>query len=206
MELIFQGQRLELMADRAVYWPAQQAILVADLHWGKDATFRAHGIPVSRGQLEDELQRLIDLCQRVSAKRLYVLGDLCHAPEGLDLDTRALIREACQPLPERFLIEGNHDRRLRQVVESWGFAWLDEPSEVAGLTLRHHPGDGLYGHIHPTFRVKGPGEAIRLPCFVYDDERLLLPAFTGFSGGPVQKPEASQQIVVIAGSRLFKAN
>ena len=64
MELIFQGQRLELMADRAVYWSAQQAILVADLHWGKDATFRAHGIPVSRGQLEDELQRLNDLCQR----------------------------------------------------------------------------------------------------------------------------------------------
>ena len=120
-------------------------------------------------QLED-VKRLIDLCHQVSAKHLYVLGDLCHAPEGLDLDTRALIREACQQLPERFLIEGNHDRRLRQVVESWGFAWLDEPSEVAGLTLRHHPGDGLYGHIHPTFRVKGPGEAIRLPCFVYDDD------------------------------------
>ena len=81
MELIFRGQRLELMAERAVYWPEQQALLVADLHWGKDATFRAHGIPVSRATGR-ELQRLIDLCQRVSAKRLYVLGDLCHAPEG----------------------------------------------------------------------------------------------------------------------------
>ena len=74
MELIFQGQRLELMAERAVFWLEQQAILVADLHWGKDATFRAHGIPVSRGQLEDELQRLIDLCQQVSARQLFVLG------------------------------------------------------------------------------------------------------------------------------------
>lgn len=206
MELRFQGQRLELMAQRAVYWPKQQAILVADLHWGKDATFRAHGIPVSRGQLADELQRLIDLCHRVSAKQLYVLGDLCHAPEGLDLETRDLIGNACEALPERFLIEGNHDRRLRQVVESWGFTWLDEPTEVAGLTLRHHPGDGLYGHIHPTYRVKGPGEAVRLPCFIYDENRLLLPAFTGFSGGPVQTANAQQQVVVIAGNRLFKAN
>jgi len=40
------GEELLLLPQRALWWPAQKTLLVADLHFGKAATLRAHGIPV----------------------------------------------------------------------------------------------------------------------------------------------------------------
>ena len=39
------GSTLWLLADKAIYWPAQQALLVADVHFGKAAAYRRLGQP-----------------------------------------------------------------------------------------------------------------------------------------------------------------
>ena len=43
------GERLQLHADRALYWPARGRLLIADLHLGKGDVFRRAGIAVPRG-------------------------------------------------------------------------------------------------------------------------------------------------------------
>ena len=61
-----------------------------------------------------------------------------------------------------------------------------EGYEVDGLKLYHHPHDEgpcMYGHIHPTVMVKSVLDALRLPVFVLECKRLLLPAFGTFTGG-----------------------
>lgn len=205
MELNFAGHQFVALPQRGLFWPAQQALLVADLHWGKDSTFRAHGIPVSRGLLSDELERLIQLCRSTNAQHLWVLGDLCHSRDGLDDQVCGLIHEACQDLPPRALIEGNHDRHLQRQVEAWGFDWWPEPTQIDGVALNHHPLPGIHGHLHPTFWVKRGRERVRLPCFHYNQERLVLPAFTGFSNGVVMPQGANDKAIVIAGTQLFRA-
>ena len=40
---------LRLLPERAVWWAEQETLLVADLHLGKPASFRAGGAPVPEG-------------------------------------------------------------------------------------------------------------------------------------------------------------
>lgn len=207
MELTWADEQWVALPERALYWPRFDAILVADLHWGKDATFRAHGIPVSGRHLEDELGRLVRICNGVS--RLWVLGDLVHSADGFDAATLDRVREACDSLPsERVLIEGNHDRRLVERIKPWGFEIVNEPWEQGPVNLDHHPGKHerptLCGHLHPTCWVgKGP-DRVRLACFYATPTQMILPAFTGFSNGPVQDLTKASGAWVTTDRELFK--
>lgn len=211
MDLTWHHQRFVLMGQRGLYWPDQKALLVADLHWGKDATFRAHGIPVSRDHLRVELERLVQLCVDTQAKQLWVLGDLVHSVDGFDASTLALIDAFLPKLPaQRRLIEGNHDRRLLERIRPWGFEIVSEPHPVAGLNLTHHPRIHercISGHEHPTYVVTGARRQrnLRLPCFFVGQDQLTLPAFTGFSNGIKQRPTHGDQIYVIADSQVIRA-
>ena len=43
------GEELWLLPEKALYWPAQQALLIADVHFGKAAAYRSLGQPVPQG-------------------------------------------------------------------------------------------------------------------------------------------------------------
>ncbi len=180
------GAELELLGSRAVYWPAQNTLLVADCHLGKAETFQSFGVGVPSGHLQD-LERLDELQQQTGATRLYVLGDLVHARSGL---TEKLVGEVSlwrKTFPADItVVLGNHDSRAGGVPEVWGMTVVAEGHEVDGVKLYHHPqaeGPCLYGHLHPVVVVKSALDALRLPCFVLERERLLLPAFGTFTGG-----------------------
>ncbi len=55
---------LWLLAEKAIYWPAQQALLIADIHFGKAAAYRRLGQPVPHGTTQANLQRLDALLAR----------------------------------------------------------------------------------------------------------------------------------------------
>ena len=77
-----QGEELWLLPERAVFWPRAGALIIADAHFGKAATFRAAGIPVPGGTTAEMLRRLDAALDRGGATRLLVLGDLLHARAG----------------------------------------------------------------------------------------------------------------------------
>ena len=76
------GEEVRLLPERALFWPRTATLVVADLHWGKGATFRAAGIPIPMGSTSDDLDRLDAALRRTAADRLIVLGDLFHARVG----------------------------------------------------------------------------------------------------------------------------
>ena len=45
------GRKTKLVAKKGIYWPKEKSLFVADPHFGKAATFRKVGIPVSEHQL-----------------------------------------------------------------------------------------------------------------------------------------------------------
>ncbi len=69
MDVDLAGIALQLHADRAVFWPEQRALFVADTHFGKAATFRRHGIPVPSGSTAGTLRKIESLLQSTSATR-----------------------------------------------------------------------------------------------------------------------------------------
>ena len=67
-----------LRGDGSAFLPAYHALLVADLHLGKDASFRSEGVPVPAQINERILQQLGESLRATQAKRLFILGDLIH--------------------------------------------------------------------------------------------------------------------------------
>ena len=68
------GERMLLLAQRALYWPRERTLFVADVHLGKAAAFRAGGVPVPRGATASDLSRLTALLAGTGARRLVASG------------------------------------------------------------------------------------------------------------------------------------
>ncbi len=123
------GERLTILADRALYWPRRKTLLIADPHFGKAATFRQAGIPIPHGTTATDLDRLRALVAGTAAERLVVLGDFFHARSGRQpgtLDAIAPVREEHGQL-EIVLVRGNHDDHAGDPPVEWRFNCAAEP-------------------------------------------------------------------------------
>ncbi len=69
------GERVQLYAERALYWPAGRTLFVADVHLGKTAAFRAGGVALPGGATAANLERLSwpspeSACSRCHGRRV----------------------------------------------------------------------------------------------------------------------------------------
>lgn len=191
-----------LLPDGAVLITGDESVLVAaDLHLGKAASFRAHGLPVPEGDTERDLKRLDDLVKRHCPGHLVIAGDLFHAESGLTKELVAELTSFTDRIGIRFtLVSGNHDRKIRGIPESLRQVdWLD----ISGIRIVHKPEDAnadmpnVCGHIHPVLRIPdGRNTSLRLPCFHLHENHLTLPAFGSFTGGHIVRPAGGDRFFV----------
>ncbi|GAB4472690.1 MAG: ligase-associated DNA damage response endonuclease PdeM [Elainellaceae cyanobacterium] len=188
-EIFVLKQRLQLLPEKAVYVPDYDLLLVADVHLGKSEAFQSLGVPIPNHVNQDTLDRLRNLCDRLSPKTLIVLGDLFHSPRGLDdaiLQSWVHFTETCGTTVQ--VILGNHDRAIATILSAYAIPFHTHPVEYPGLVLSHEPADvldcvNLCGHIHPCLLLKTRLDTLRLPCFFLERHRLILPSFGSFTGG-----------------------
>ena len=206
------GERVVLLPERALYHPRSGALLVADPHWGKAATFRAAGLPVPGGTTTEGLARLTRALERSGASRLVILGDLFHAREGKAPATLAAARDwrarhASLPVT---LIRGNHDRHAGDPPGELRIDCCDPPCAEPPFVLAHHPFDSphgyvLAGHVHPSVTLRGVGrQRQRLPCFHFGGRRGILPAFGEFTGTADVSVAPGDRVYVVAGERVIE--
>jgi len=200
MEIEIKGETLTLFAERAAFWHRERALLIADPHWGKAATFRAGGIPVPSGTTSEAIDRLESLVKKTNPKKIFFLGDLLHAKPGRSREMfNALdIWKRKHAEIDVTLVRGNHDKRAGDPPPELHFNCVDAPLHIAPFILAHHPhshpeGYVLAGHVHPGVRLYGPAkQRERLPCFVFGRDFGILPAFGDFTGlGDIEQNEAT---------------
>jgi uncharacterized protein len=199
---------LRLMPERAVFDSRSSTLLVADVHLGKAAVFRARGIPVPQGTTTATLARLSQAVERCQARRLVVLGDLLHAKESHAPDTMAVFRNWRQRHAELecWVVEGNHDRHAGALATELGFYCTDEfqGSDWCGVHGDRPTRSGanwvLEGHLHPVVSLRSRLHQLRLPCFWLHGSVLTLPAFGEFTGGHLvgQTPCADERLFVVS--------
>jgi DNA ligase-associated metallophosphoesterase len=210
------GERLHLLPQRAIWWPAQDAVLVADVHIGKAATFRALGQPVPAGTTMANLQRLETLLRAFRARRLFVLGDFLHAPQARSPAILAALAAWRARLPDVacIVVEGNHDRRSGRLPTGLAIERVLGPLDVGPFALTHGdratgagPGAGypLAGHLHPAYVLRGrAGDRLRLPCFAFGESGAILPAFGEFTGHADVARRPGDCIYVVGDGRIWK--
>lgn len=205
------GESVVLYAGRALAWPREKTLFVADVHLGKAATFRAGGVPLPRGSTATDLARLDALLADSDAARLVVLGDFLHARAGrVPALARTFVAwRARHPRLDVVLVRGNHDAHAGDPPPEWVVDCVDEPHAFAPFLACHRvaaprSGYALCGHVHPAIRVQGSDDSARLPCFVLGTKRAILPAFGRFTGLAEIAPDPGDRIVAIAGRALFE--
>lgn len=191
LDIEFANRRVWLFAERGVYLPATNTLLVADTHFGKASVFGRAGIPVPQTTTQGTLQRIDAMLLRAKAQRLRILGDLWHGRvfDGDPvLQTLAAWREQWSSLDVQ-LVTGNHDRHMPLAAHALRATDLGGVLMEDGLAFRHDPSDfngecGFAGHLHPVVRIRDVGQtAMRLPCFHVAGDVMILPAAGAFTGG-----------------------
>jgi DNA ligase-associated metallophosphoesterase len=199
------GRALTLLAQKAAFLAASRTLLVADAHVGKAVTFRALGVPVPHGTTGETLAALSALVATWRARRIVFLGDFlhsayAHAPATIGALARWRREQAALEL---VLVRGNHDDRAGDPPAHLGMRVVDEPFELDGFALCHHPRPrrGAYvlaGHLHPCVSLGGRGfDHLRLPCFWFGDEVGVLPAFGAFTGMQPIRAGASDRVYAV---------
>lgn len=203
------GETVEFLADRALWWAREATLFVADVHLGKAATLRTGGIAVPRGATAADLARLAALVERLSARRLVVLGDLLHARAGrvAALDATFTRWRGERRQLDLVLVRGNHDTAAGDPPADWRIDVRAAPLQLGPFVLQHEPdaaptGHALCGHLHPGVRIRSGGDAVRLPCFVVGPRRTVLPAFGRLTGLALVAPRAGETRIAIAGATL----
>ena len=213
IECTVAGEKLVLLAERAVFWPAKKALFVADFHLGKAASFRRAGIPLPSGTTSDNVARLGSAIDRTGAKEVVFLGDFLHSESGRTPTTLSRFgawRES-RGAVSLTLVRGNHDRKAGDPPDSWKVRCIEAGERRGAFVLNHEPGAArgggyaLAGHIHPAVRLSAAGEkSVRLPCFWFGARCGVLPAFGAFTGSAEVLPRRGDQVFVIAEEEVLQ--
>ncbi len=182
---LFHGERFDLLPCGALWWPAAEALLVADLHFEKAAFFAANGQFLPPYDSVETAIQLADRIARTGARRLICLGDSFHDAAGAaHLNPQAaelLLTIAART--EWIWITGNHD-------DDAVFPFGTPVAELAigGIALRHEAIPGcadpeISGHFHPKLRVRHKGQSVARRCFLVAGGKLIMPAFGALTGG-----------------------
>ncbi|MEO1437902.1 MAG: ligase-associated DNA damage response endonuclease PdeM, partial [Bacteroidota bacterium] len=198
------GETLHLLADRAIYWPAKDWLLIADAHLGKAKHFRKGGLPVPRQVADQNFKNLDQLLAQTGAGEVLFLGDLFHSDRNSVWDRFGTWMDG-KPSVHFRLIKGNHDILHESDYTRINLPVIEGALEAGPFLLTHEPLDevpeGFYnlcGHIHPSVRLKGPArQYLRLPCFYFGAEIGILPAFGAFTGMAVLNCLKGDQVFVI---------
>ena len=215
LEVDIADHQMTLRGDGAIFLALQQALLVADLHLGKDASFRSAGVPVPHGMNQETLDSLSKAIEQTAAEHVFLLGDLIHDRDSM---TPALIKTFANWREQHAkckvtLVRGNHDRHVESFPEAWQLEVVTEAS-VGGLLLLHEvteetlAAEGSYqigGHLHPVVSVGRGADQMRVRCFVVDQSQLTLPAFGPFKGGLKQARLAKRSFYPICDGLVWRA-
>ena len=179
------GAELTARASGVLWWAHRRILCVSDLHLGKsDRLARRSGVMTPPYDTADTLFRLQSEIEALAPKIVICLGDSfddMQASDSLDAAQSACLCRL-QAGRQWIWIEGNHDPGPVQFSGAHLAEYRDGP-----LVFRHiaeaEAEAEVCGHYHPKAAVSVGRRHITRPCFLYDQHRVILPAFGTFTGG-----------------------
>ncbi len=213
------GEHLLLLPERAVFWPRERTLFIADPHFGKAQTFRSAGIAAPERSHSADLKALSLLIERTGAGSLIVLGDLLHSRSGV----RDSVIDALGSWRTRHgslgvtLVRGNHDRSAGDPPAQLDIECVSPGERLGPFELVHEPdeasgnGYALCGHLHPGLQLGGTGglgrkTAAKFPAFVFGADCAILPAFGRFTGLAGVRPAEGDRLAIIADGEVIALN
>lgn len=176
---------LSALPSGALWWNDRSVLCVSDLHLGKSERIaRRGGTHLPPYETQDTLARLSADLDLTNPRTVICLGDSFD-----DLGAALALPEAerlwiarLQAGRQWIWVEGNHDPGPVDL----GGTHLGEYA-LQTLTFRHIAKTGakgeISGHYHPKASLSLRGRVVTRPVFLYDHDRLIMPAYGTYTGG-----------------------
>lgn len=202
---------VHLLPQKALYWPQEKTLLIADLHIGKGNHFRKNGIAIPSASQEKNWEKLAELLAIKELEKVIFLGDLFHSTYNEDC---RLFADFVSNYPHlQFeLVAGNHDILEPELYREMNIKLHLSELKMGPFQLTHEPiegKDGLYnlaGHIHPGVKLRGKGkQSIRTACFYFGKKGGVLPAFGALTGTVNLKIKKGDQVYLIVEDQVIAA-
>ena len=195
--LTLAGAQLTALGSGALWWKDRDILCVSDLHLGKSERIARRGGPsLPPYETRDTLIRLESDLSLTNAGTVICLGDSFddqEAANALEEQDRLWISRL-QAGRRWVWIEGNHDPGP---IDLGGSHLAELP--LPPLTFRHiaMPGKSgeISGHYHPKVQVQTRLRTISRPAFLFDSDRIILPAFGTYTGGLRSTDEALTKLM-----------
>ncbi len=188
MEITCNNEALILSKHRAIHWPRKQVLFLADMHLGKTGYFRSRGIPIPSTVMTDDLKRLTVLIETYQPRTIVVAGDMFHHDYNADIHLFKQWRASFADI-DFVLVPGNHDKLMHIDYEALGIRLTGKNHVMEPFVITHqHAGNiengfVISGHIHPGYIITGKArQSHRMACFIVSERRMVLPAFSAFTG------------------------
>lgn len=210
LSIELQGEEIQLLGERVIFWPKKNLLLLADLHLGKVNHFRRSGIAVPHKANDKNTESLISLLQDLSPDRVIFLGDLFHSHYNAEWEVFGQVLRAFPQISFELVI-GNHDILGKYQYDKHAITVHRDPLVVKPFLLSHEPLEerhtyyNLAGHIHPAVMLEGKArQRLKLPCFYFKEYQGLLPAFGVFTGMHVMQPSKGEHVYVLVDGQVVK--
>ena len=211
MQITLGGTRVQMLPEKALYLPEYGLLVIADLHLGKAMHFRKAGLFVPAESAQKDYQVLRTLMEQYQPREVWFLGDLFHSDHNIEwFHFESFIRD--HEAIRFTLIRGNHDILKQDYYEQLKIAIVPEVLELGNLVFSHEPLNAVVpgkiniaGHIHPGCALRGLGrQSLRLPCFYWCEDLLLLPAFGALTGLRIMDHGKNAKVYAIASDRVLQ--
>lgn len=190
----------QLLPSRALYWPRQQMLVVADLHLGRVVS----RFPKIVDSVKQALNRLSGALEQTNAERLLFLGDVFHMRNNYHYDVINAFAQwrASFARMEMILIRGNHERAMGDPPSQLQLRCIAPGYHEEGVTFLHEPRQvdtfTMCAHLHPCLLVPtARAIATTVPCFVWNQDYLYMPAFEDTVPGRVITRRFDEQYACI---------
>ncbi len=189
----------------ALFHEKERWLAVADLHFGYELSQRAAGRLMPLWGMRSIEDRLVELLAEYRPQRLLIVGDLVHdrASTSAARDLLTRLGERCEVIA----LAGNHDRHTGSAIafaprwETPEYVFQHGHCEAAEESERIC----VIGHHHPAATLRdGAGLRLKLPAFIQQERRWILPAFSPWAGGVAwPDDDETSQVWVCTPGRVF---
>lgn len=207
MDITINQHNFTLHPSGCIFWITKKILLISDVHLGKVAHFRKHGMAIPNDAIFENFTKLNVVLELFKPETIIFLGDLFHSKMNKEWNLFAnWTKEISQ---EVILVEGNHDIIDKKNYEDLGIKIYSELI-IEDFLLTHHPFErknffNFCGHIHPGIQLKGVGKQhLKLPCFFNKPQQLILPAFGEFTGNYYLIPTEKDVVYAVTKNEVFK--
>jgi len=211
--------------DKALYFPEEKALAIADLHIGYEESLNEQGIFVPRRQFEETMADLEKVFSNVGkVKEVVIVGDLKHEFGIISSQEWSEVRKVLDYLKGKVgkvvLVKGNHDTVLEPIAKREEVE-IKECYKKKDICFVH--GDKLVmecmdksirlvvaGHRHPAVILQDEYKKERYKCFLVGKWKgkkiIVLPSFFPFvEGSEISSIEDNRMFIEEKNLKGFEA-